>query len=199
MMINTGDDTHFESIKITYMKKHNLFRLLLVVLSIFVLPHGMKAQDEKEKEKLLSESKNAKADIIKTDPTISSLFTSSQGYVIFPKNGKGGLIIGGSGGNGVLYEKGKSIGTAKMAQVTIGAQVGGASYREIIFFETKEALDRFKDNKLEFSGTVSAVALKSGASKNAKYADGVAVFTQDLTGLMAEATVGGQKFTYKPL
>ena len=181
------------------MKKHNLFRLALLVLTIFSLPLGMKAQSEKEKEKLLSESKNAKADIIKTDPSITSLFSSSQGYVIFPKNGKGGLIIGGSGGNGVVYEKEKSIGTAKMAQVTVGAQVGGASYREIIFFESKEALDRFKDNKLEFSGQISAVALKSGASKNAKYADGVAVFTQDLSGLMAEATVGGQKFTYKPL
>jgi lipid-binding SYLF domain-containing protein len=181
------------------MKKHHFFRLVLLVLSIFVLPHGLKAQDEKEKEKLLSEGKNAKADIIKTDPSIAGLFTSSKGYVIFPKNGKGGLIIGGSGGNGVLYEKEKAVGTAKMAQVTVGAQVGGASYREIIFFDSKEALDRFKDNKLEFSGQVSAVALKSGASKNAKYADGVLVFTQDLSGLMAEATVGGQKFTYKPL
>jgi lipid-binding SYLF domain-containing protein len=181
------------------MKKLKLFRLALLFLSIFILPHGMKAQDEKEKQKLMSESKDAKADFIKTDPSISSLFNSSAGYVIFPRNGKGGLIIGGSGGHGVLYEKGKSVGTAKMAQVTVGAQVGGASYREIIFFESKEALDRFKDNKLEFSGQVSAVALKSGASKNAKYADGVAVFTEDLTGLMAEATVGGQKFTYKPL
>jgi lipid-binding SYLF domain-containing protein len=181
------------------MKKHNVFRLALFILSAFTLPIGMKAQTDKEKEKLMSESKTAKADIIKTDPSISNLFTSSQGYVIFPKNGKGGLIIGGSGSNGVLYEKEKSIGTAKMAQVTVGAQVGGASYREIIFFESKDALERFKDNKLEFSGQISAVALKSGASKNAKYADGVAVFTQDLSGLMAEATVGGQKFTYKPL
>lgn len=181
------------------MKKNNLFRLALLLLSIFILPLGMKAQSEKEKEKLMSESKDAKADFIKTDPSITSLFSSSQGYVIFPRNGKGGLIIGGSGGNGVLYEKEKSIGTAKMAQVTVGAQVGGASYREIIFFENKEALDRFKNNKYEFSSQISAVALKSGASKNAKYADGVLVFTEDLSGLMAEATVGGQKFTYKPL
>jgi lipid-binding SYLF domain-containing protein len=181
------------------MKRHNLVRLVLLVLSIFILPLGMKAQDEKEKEKLMSESKDAKADFLKKDPSIRDLFGSSYGYVIFPRNGKGGLIIGGSGGNGVVYEKGKSIGTAKMAQVTVGAQVGGASYHEIIFFENKDALDRFKANKLQFSGQVSAVALKSGASKNAKYADGVAVFTEDLTGLMAEATVGGQKFTYKPL
>lgn len=181
------------------MKKNNFIRLSIIALSAFLLPLCMKAQSAEEKEKLMSESKNVKADFIKTDPTISTLFSSSYGYVIFPKNGKGGLIIGGSGGNGVVYEKGKSIGTAKMFEVTAGAQAGGASYSEIIFFNSKEAMDRFKDNKFEFSAQLSAVALKSGASKDAKYADGVAVFTQDLSGLMAEASVGGQKFKYTPI
>ena len=178
------------------MNKRNLFKLVMFVFAVVTVPFGIKAQDNKETEKLLSESKKARSEFIKTDPSMSDLFASSRGYVIFPKNGKGGLIIGGSGGNGVLYERGKSIGTAKMAQVTVGAQVGGASYSEIIFFEDKGALDRFKGNKIEFSSEVSAVALKSGASKNAKYSDGVSVFTQDQTGLMAEATVGGQKFTF---
>jgi lipid-binding SYLF domain-containing protein len=181
------------------MKKNNLIRLAIFALTFFLLPKAMMAQDEKEKEKLISESKTAKADIQKADPTMSKLFSTSNGYVIFPKIGKGALIVGGSGGNGVVYEKGKAIGTAKMAQVTVGAQAGGEAYREVIFFENKEALDRFKDSKVEFSGQVSAVAIKSGPSANAKYADGVAVFTQDLSGLMAEAAVGGQKFTYKPL
>jgi lipid-binding SYLF domain-containing protein len=181
------------------MKKNKFIKLVIIALSVFMLPLGMKAQNNNEKEKLMSESKKTKANFIKTDPNMSALFASSKGYVIFPKNGKGGLIIGGAGGNGVVYEKGISIGTASMGQVTVGAQVGGASYSEIIFFDNKEALDRFKDSKVEFSSQVSAVALKSGASKDAKYAEGVAVFTQDLTGLMAEATVGGQKFTYKPL
>ena len=159
----------------------------------------MRAQDDKAREKLIADSKEAKADFIKTDPSMDKLFNSSYGYVIFPKIGKGAIIIGGSGGNGVVYEKGKTIGTAKMAQLSVGAQIGGESYREIIFFEDKEALDRFKENKVEFTGQISAVAAKSGASANAKYADGVAVFTQDLSGLMAEAAVGGQKFTYKIL
>ncbi len=181
------------------MTKTNFIRLAFFALSIFILPKGVKAQNGKDIEQLMNESKKVKVDFTKTDPAMSALFASSHGYVIFPKNGKGGLIIGGSGGNGVLYEKGISVGTAKMAQVTIGAQAGGESYSEIIFFENKEAFDRFKENKVEFSSQVSAVALKSGASKDAKYADGVAVFTQDLNGLMAEATVGGQKFTYKPL
>jgi lipid-binding SYLF domain-containing protein len=159
----------------------------------------MKAQDDKAREKLISDSKEAKADFMKTDPSMDKLFNSSYGYVIFPKIGKGAIIIGGSGGNGVVYEKGKTIGTAKMAQLSVGAQIGGESYREIIFFENKEALERFKENKVEFTGQISAVAAKSGASANAKYADGVVVFTQDLSGLMAEAAVGGQKFTYKTL
>ena len=181
------------------MRKNNFIRLVILALAFFLLPHSMNAQDEKEKEKLLSDSKDAKADFIKTDPSMSKLFTNSYGYVIFPKIGKGALIIGGSGGNGVVYEKGKTIGTAKIAQISVGAQVGGESYREVIFLENKEALDRFRSEKVEFTSQISAVAAKSGASANAKYADGVAVFTQDLSGLMAEASVAGQKFKYKAL
>jgi lipid-binding SYLF domain-containing protein len=181
------------------MKRNFTLRLMFFALIIFCLPHSMKAQDDKAKEKLISESKEAKADFIKTDASMAKLFSSSYGYVIFPKIGKGAIIIGGSGGNGVVYEKGKTIGTAKTAQLTVGAQVGGQSYREVIFFETKEALDRLKANKVEFTSQVSAVAAKSGASLNAKYTDGVVVFTRDLSGLMAEASVGGQKFEYKPL
>jgi lipid-binding SYLF domain-containing protein len=181
------------------MKRSNRIRLVIFAFIIFFLPQHMRAQDDKAREKLISDSKEAKADFIKTDPSMAKLFNSSYGYVIFPKIGKGAIIIGGSGGNGVVYEKGKTIGTAKMAQLSVGAQIGGESYREIIFFEDKEALDRFKENKVEFTGQISAVAAKSGASANAKYADGVAVFTQDLSGLMAEAAVGGQKFTYKTL
>ncbi len=181
------------------MKKNLLVKLALLALSVVYLPHSVKAQSDKEKEKLMYSSKEAKTAFMKTDPTMSGLFASSYGYVVFPKNGKGGLIIGGSGGNGLVYKKSKPIGYAKMAQVTVGAQIGGASYSEIIFFENEAALTRFQANKVEFSSQISAVAVKSGVSKDAKYADGVAVFTQSLSGLMAEATVGGQKFTYKPM
>jgi lipid-binding SYLF domain-containing protein len=180
-------------------KKNNLIRMAILALAIFILPHSINAQDKEETEKLLSDSKDAKSKFIKADTSMGKLFENSYGYVIFPKIGKGGFIVGGSGGDGTVYEKGKEVGTAKMGQVTVGAQIGGQSYREVIFFENEDALNRFKYNKLEFSGQVSAVAVRSGASKNAKYTEGVAVFTQDIGGLMAEATVGGQKFTYKAL
>ena len=97
---------------------------------------------------------------------------------------------------GQLFEKKAIVGKAQMTQVTIGFQFGGQAYREVIFFEDKATLDKFKDNKIEFSAQVSAVAAKSGASANAKYASGIVIFTQQKGGLMYEASVGGQKFKY---
>jgi lipid-binding SYLF domain-containing protein len=86
-----------------------------------------------------------------------------------------------------------------MVQVTVGAQAGGQAYREIIFFENRDALDRFMQNKIEFSGQASAIAVKAGASANGNYRNGVVVFSQEKAGLMLEASLGGQKFTYKAL
>lgn len=166
----------------------------ILAVAVFCLPVILHAQDP-----VIKDSKTAKAAFIKTDESMSKLFTSSYGYAIFPNIGKGAVGVGGAAGNGAVYEKGKVAGTAKMVQVSVGAQVGGQAYREVIFFEDKAAFDRFKENKIEFSGQASAVAVKSGASANIKYTDGVAIFTQEKTGLMLEASVGGQKFTYSKL
>jgi len=127
---------------------------------------------------------------------MKNLFDSSYGYVIFPNIGKGAVAVGGAAGNGCVYQKGTMIGRAKMTQVTVGFQFGGQAYREVIFFESKETLDRFKQNKIEFSGQASAVAATAGASGNVKYRNGVMIFTQQKGGLMYEASVGGQKFKF---
>lgn len=127
---------------------------------------------------------------------MSSLFANAYGYVIFPNVGKGAIGIGGAAGNGIVYENGQVIGKAQMKQVSIGFQWGGQAYREVIFFENKNALDRFKEDKFEFSAQASAVAATKGASANVKYTDGVMIFTQQKGGLMYEASVGGQKFDF---
>ena len=103
------------------MKKSKFIKLALLALMVYCLPRFVNAQD-KEAEKLITESNKAKAAFIKTDPSMATLFESSYGYFIFPKIGKGGLIVGGSGGNGILYEKGKAVGMVKTGQVTVGAQ-----------------------------------------------------------------------------
>ncbi len=152
---------------------------------------------QSKKEKIINDAKTAKSEFIKTDAKMSGLFSKAYGYVILPNVGKGGIGIGGASGNGVAYERGKMVGMAKMTQVSIGLQLGGQAYREVIFFESKAGLDRFKENRVELSAQVSAVAAASGASANAKYVEGVMVFTMQKGGLMYEASVGGQKFKFE--
>ena len=146
-----------------------------------------------------SEADTALAKAQAADPTLTALINDSSGYAVFPSVGKGGFGLGGAYGQGILYERGLFAGYCDMTQATIGFQLGAQTYTEIIVFATQEAVDQFKTGNFAFDAQATAVALKSGAAANAKYAAGVAVFTMDQTGLMYEATVGGQKFTFKPL
>ncbi|HUG98143.1 MAG TPA: YSC84-related protein [Gammaproteobacteria bacterium] len=132
------------------------------------------------------------------DPTLVPILNASAGYAVFPKVGKAAAGVGGAYGRGVLYERGRAVGYCDLSQATIGMQLGGQTYAEIIAFETKNAVDNFKQGNFQFAAQATAVALKSGAGANAKYKDGVAVFTMDEAGLMYEAAVGGQKFSYQP-
>jgi lipid-binding SYLF domain-containing protein len=131
-------------------------------------------------------------------PNLKDFLAKSHGYAIFPDVGKGGLVVGGAYGRGRVYEMGRPIGYADLRQATVGAQIGGQTYSELIVFENAEALNNFRSNKLAFSANASAVAIKAGTAATAKYENGVAVFTMPKGGLMAEASVGGQQFTYVP-
>jgi lipid-binding SYLF domain-containing protein len=135
----------------------------------------------------------------KTDPGLQKFFDTAVGYAVFPSVGKGAVGVGGAYGRGELFEGGKLVGYCTLTQASIGLQLGGQKYTELIFFETKAAFDRFKSGNFAFAAQASAVAVKSGVSANAKYADGVAVFTMGEAGLMYEASVGGQKFSFQPL
>jgi lipid-binding SYLF domain-containing protein len=169
---------------------------IMLMLFLFSATTIISAQSESKKDKIMLDTKEAKAEFLESDWQMKKYFENAYGYVIFPNVGKAGLGIGGAAGNGVAYEKGTEIGMAKLSQLTIGLQAGGQAYREIIFFETKEEMDRFKKNKIEFSAQASAIAVKAGASADAKYSDGVLVFTLQKGGLMYEASIGGQKLKF---
>ncbi len=173
------------------------YKYIVVTLMVLLVFSNSWSQSDSKKGKVIADSKDAKAEFIKADKSMDGQFSKSYGYAIFPNVGKGGLGVGGAAGNGTVYEQGKLVGMAKLSQVSIGLQAGGQSYREVIFFENKESMDRFKDNRVEFSAQVSAVAAASGASANAKYVEGVMVFTMQKGGLMYEASVGGQKFKFE--
>jgi lipid-binding SYLF domain-containing protein len=179
------------------MKKLNV--ILVMVMVCVISTTSLFGQSDSKKDKIISDSNTAKAEFIKTDHLMKSIFNNAYGYVIFPNVGKGGVGVGGAAGNGAVYESNSLIGMAKLSQLSIGFQAGGQAYREVIFFESKSAMDRFKDSKFEFAAQVSAVAVKAGASGNAKYTNGVMVFTMQKGGLMYEASVGGQKFKFSKL
>lgn len=179
------------------MNSKSILRILPLVLGL-LLPGAapMVAADLAAAKK---EATGAVESFKKSDPSLAPFFEKSVGYVVFPAIGKGGFIVAGAHGTGLLYEKGQVTGEASISQASIGLQAGGQSFSEVIFFETAEALARFKKSDWTMSAQVGAVAAAEGAGKNAKYQEGVAVFTLVRTGLMAEASVGGQKFKFKAL
>lgn len=179
------------------MKNLNIIWVMVMACVINITPTF--GQSNAKKYKIIADSKTAKAEFIKSDPLMKALFEQAYGYVIFPNVGKAGIGIGGAAGNGVVYQHNKRIGMAKLSQLSIGFQAGGQAYREVIFFESKKELDRFKQSRFEFSAQASAVAVTEGASANVKYTDGVMVFTMQKGGLMYEASIGGQKFKFNKL
>jgi len=148
---------------------------------------------------LPAEAEIAVKNLQTADSTLTNFFTNSAGYAVFPRVGKAGLIFGAEHGNGIVYEKRKPIGEATLTEINVGPQIGLEAFYEIIFFETSEALANFKEGHFEMSAKVSAVAAAEGAALNARYREGVIVFTLPRSGLMAQVAIGGQKFRFKPL
>lgn len=145
-------------------------------------------------------------------------FDNSYGYAVFPTIGKGGIGIGGAYGKGRVFEQGNYVGDTDVTQITFGFQLGGQAYSQIIFFRDKRAFQEFTSGNFEFGAQATAVAITAGASAAAtttgsstglsggqhdakttgNYHKGMATFTVAKGGLMYEASVGGQKFTYTP-
>jgi lipid-binding SYLF domain-containing protein len=145
-------------------------------------------------------------------------FPKAYAYAVFPTVGEGAFVVGGAGGKGGVFVGGHRIGDTSVAQVSIGFQAGGKAYSEIIFFADKRALDEFETGNFEFGADVSAIAITASASasvgttgedagasggmKDAQtqggFYKGLAVFTIAKGGLMYQAAVAGQKFSYKP-
>ena len=148
-----------------------------------------------------------------------NFFDNSYGYALFPTVGKGGIGIGAAHGSGRVYEQGKYVGDTTMNQLSIGLQLGGQAYSQIVFFEDKRSFDEFTSGNFEFSADANAVAITAGASASAStagssagasggkndattagnYHKGMAVFTVAKGGLMYQAVLAGQKYKYKPL
>ena len=152
--------------------------------------------------------------VFKTSEVVSNIHKSAYGYAIFPNIGKGGFGIGAAHGSGRVYKGSKKTGDVSMTQVSIGFQVGGQAYRQVIYFQDKRAFDEFTSGEFEFSAQAEAIAITSSAGASAgsegtsasanatqsetKYHKGMIVFTMGKGGLMYQAALGGQKYNYSP-
>ncbi len=186
---------------------HMRARTFLIAL-LFALPFGSALADEYTDT----------IKVFRNAGESGSFFANSYGYAVFPTIGKGGIGIGGAYGKGRVYSQGNYTGDTSMTQLSIGWQLGGQAYSQIIFFEDKRAYDEFTSGNFEFSADASAVAITAGASASAgttgssagasggqssattrgSYNKGMATFTVTKGGLMYEAVLAGQKFSYKP-
>lgn len=139
------------------------------------------------------------SEFISTKPLIKKLMTSAYGYAVLPSIGTGALVIGGAEGRGEVFEHGRMIGYCKMTSASIGAQIGGQSYSELILFQNAATMAAFKEGQTTFDARASAVVAASGSGTAANYVRGVLVYVLPSQGFMAQAAIGGQHFTFAPL
>ena len=155
------------------------------------------SSDKNRKDKKASDNTIKALNKFKKISSLKTYFKKARGYAVFPNVGKGGIGIGGARGKGEVFENGKVIGSTKLTQVSIGFQLGGQAFSQIIFFRDKKSLERFTEGNFEFGASASAALISEGANASADYSDGVAVLTFSKGGLMYEASIGGQKFSYE--
>lgn len=151
-----------------------------------------------EKQNLISSADNTLQTMITRDPSLAPVLQRSFGYVVFPQIAKGGVLVGGAFGRGVVYQQGVPVGFAELNQASLGAQLGGQTLAELLIFQTPQALQQLKSGRFSLGGSASAVALQAGAAGSVRFTNGVAVFVMPHGGLMAEVSVTGQRIDYQP-
>jgi lipid-binding SYLF domain-containing protein len=179
------------------MKAITCMAVVVIVVAALLVGCATAPASRAEQDTLLAEASSTMQQMRAQDPSLAELVRKGYGYAVFPKVTKGGLIVGGAHGQGVVYEQGRHSGYSDVSQASVGLQAGAQTFSELLVFEDKAALDRFKAGSLNFGADASAVVLESGVATNATFVDGVAVVVSPIGGAMVEATIGGQKFSYQ--
>ena len=189
--------------------KHRNTYYLLIALGLLVLAAGP----------VLADKYDDTIAVFRQSEAVQPFLENAYGYAVFPTIGKAGIGIGGSYGTGQVYQGGKVTGETSLMKATFGFQLGGQAFSQLIFFEDKRAYEEFTSGEFEFDAAASAVAITAGvqakagtegatasatagpatgAQAKASYHKGMVVFVHSKGGLMYEAAIGGQKFSFKP-
>lgn len=160
---------------------------------------GSAAQVELERAALRRDADRVMEIFRRESPVVDVFLERAHGYAIFPRVTRGAAGVGAAHGSGVVYETGDVVGYAELYQATLGAQLGGQSFHELIFFEHADVMRDFKRGDYQLSANASAVAIDQGEVVGNDFRQGVAVFTLAESGLMFEASIGGQRFEFTPV
>jgi lipid-binding SYLF domain-containing protein len=181
------------------MKVFQLTLVSLVLAAMVGCGDKPKEMTGSQKVQLDNEARAAIDQFRKADPGIEKFFSTAYAYAIFPDVKAGAMVVGGAHGEGAVFRNGVLIGYADVSKADVGAQVGGQSYSQLVFFENAASFGEFTRGTMELDAKASAVAASHGASTAASYQRGVLVFSMTQSGLMVQAAIGGQKFRYTPI
>jgi lipid-binding SYLF domain-containing protein len=171
------------------MRTLGLFAAGMLVTACASVPKSASQRSELE-----SQADGTLQDMIAKDPKLTALLDQSAGYVVFPVVKQGGAIVGGAGGKGVVYEQGRPSGFAELSQASIGAQLGGQKYAELVIVRDAAMLENMKAGSFDVGGQASAVILKEGAATATQFGDrGVAVIVAPKGGAMFNVSLSGQR------
>ena len=175
-------------------------RTIVVMALIIGLMAGCStgSVSKEEGDALFKQAQTSRQEWNTADPQLEAFAKKGHGYAFFPEITKGGFVVGGARGQGVVYEKGQHIGYADLTQLSAGFQAGLQDYSQLIVFENQAAMDKFKRNEFDFGANASAVYADKGAAMSDQFVNGVAVFVRPTRGAMAEASLAGQQITYLP-
>ena len=178
------------------------YTIHLWIILIFFLSSNASAWDPLNQKSGAESGASKKVSLtiekFKTIPELEAFFTQANGYAVFPNIAKAGLGIGAAVGKGEVFQENKYIGKTSVKQISIGFQLGAQAFSEMMFFKDKRDTDRFTEGNFELGAQASAVLITQGVSVETAYSNGIAIFTLSKGGLMYEASVGGQKFSFDP-
>jgi lipid-binding SYLF domain-containing protein len=170
---------------------------MALVVAIPVLAGCSTAPGSREaRDDLVRRAAAALKDLDREIPGVALHAQRSYAYAIFPEVAKAGIGLGAAYGRGVVYEQGEHIGYADVTHGSVGLQLGGQAYQELVVFENRAALDRFKGSQLDFSADASGVAVTTGYAADVRFVEGTTVFMRPMGGAMAEASMGIRRFTF---
>jgi lipid-binding SYLF domain-containing protein len=173
--------------------------LAATLAAAWTVPPAVAAGWNPEQERIdMAAVRETIAEFQRVDPRLGAYFKEAYGYVVFPTIGKGGLLFAGGYGTGKVFERGEVVGDATITQATVGLQVGYEAVSEVVFFADRQTFEKFKRSPTKLAAQASAYAVSQGYAAKAAYSRGVAVFVRAKAGVMAEASIGGQRFVFRP-